>query len=426
MSRANEETRKAVVLWLSGMRLEDIQALPEAENLMRHAALTELEASPITGPQAQHYQAFTGVLPAHFGFFDTLMPLCRHPQSGQREGESGYTVIEEMAGRGTSPKTLPDLLRAAGWEVEYDEVEASTLVSRLRGLTQSASPSATCVVVKCNISGQTFEPGGAEAVDEAVRVARKWVGETGLLALLSDTRPTPVKHFVNLNNFLSEMGVIERNAQSGLISWPDSLAYFMGNGQLWVNLLGRDPQGAVYPQDEYEEVRETLTQALPDKLRDPETGEQVIERVYRKEELYPDEYLFCAPDLVVVFKPGYAPSLQSASLKFDQGTFTLPTAGTTAIAGVHPSAVRGFLLLAAPAAAPGVSVPGGTPLVATVPTLLHALAVSSTGMDSQPVAALFSPSYLADHPIGKGVQDQELSEEDEELVINRLRDLGYI
>jgi hypothetical protein len=47
-------------------------------------------------------------------------------------------------------------------------------------------------------------------------------------------------------------------------------------------------------------------------------------------------------------------------------------------------------------------------------------------MDSPPVAAVFSSSYLTDHPIDAKVQDQELSEEEEELVINRLRDLGYI
>jgi hypothetical protein len=429
MNNTNEETRKALVLWLSGMCLEDIRALPEVENLIKHGATVELEPSPITGLQTQHYQVFTGLSPAHFGFFDTLLPLCRHPQPNLYQAMDGYTVLEEIAGRSTPPKMLPDLLRAANWTVEYKEVAPSALVGCIQDLTQVASGSASCIIVKCAVESHTarqLEPTVAEAIEEAVRVARIWVGEAGLLAVLSESQPAPVKRFVNLNNFLTDMGIIECDEQTDLINWSNSLAYFVGHGQLWVNLLGRDPQGVVHPQDEYEEVRETLIQALPNKLRDPETGEQVIERVYRKEELYSGEYLFCAPDLFVLFKPGYAPSPRSTLLKLNEGTFTLPSTGQTAVAGIHPSAVGGFLLIATPAVAAGVSVPARAPLVAVVPTLLHALYIRYTGMDSPPVAAVFSSSYLTDHPIDAKVQDQELSEEEEELVINRLRDLGYI
>ncbi|MDQ6660049.1 MAG: hypothetical protein M3Z24_03680, partial [Chloroflexota bacterium] len=264
------------------------------------------------------------------------------------------------------------------------------------------------------------------ALGEALRIARLWTGETGLLALLSDAKAALVNRFVNVNNFLADMGVLERNEQTGAINWPNSLAYFAGHGQLWVNLIGRDPQGAVLPQDEYEEVCETLVKALPAKLQDPETGAQVIERVYRKEELYSSEYLFCAPDLIVVFRPGYAPSPQSTLLNFDEQTCTVPSVGTKAIAGVHPSQVGGFLLASAPALAAGVFLDEHAPLTSVIPTLLHTLKVRYSVMDSSAVSALFSPSYLEVHPIHTDGQEQDLSEEDEELVINRLRDLGYI
>jgi hypothetical protein len=42
------------------------------------------------------------------------------------------------------------------------------------------------------------------------------------------------------------------------------------------------------------------------------------------------------------------------------------------------------------------------------------------------ISALFDPSYLEIHPIRSGLQGQELSDEDEELIIGRLRDLGYV
>ncbi len=424
MSNGDKEIRKAFVLWLSGTRLADLRALAEVESLLEHGTLVELEPSPITGPQAQHYQVSSGKLPAHFGFFDTLMPLCHLPRPQQ--GMDGYTVVEESAGRDAAPVMLPDLLRAVGWAVEYKKTLPAELADCVRGLVQSEAEATekTCKIVQCEL--RTEFNASATAIAEAIQLARSWVGETGLLAVLSDIQPAPVDCFVNVNNFLAEMDLIERDEQTGLINWPNSLAYYAGHGQLWVNLLGRDPQGAVHPQDEYEEVCTSLVKALPTKLRDARTSTQVIERVYRKEELYSDEYLFCAPDLIIVFKPGYAPSPQSTLLGFDEETCTVPPAGTMSMAGVHPSMVGGFLLASAPVLAAGGAVLEHAPLTAVVPSLLHALGIEYVDMDSPAVSSLFLPSYLETHPIRTLAESQELSEEDEELVINRLRDLGYV
>jgi hypothetical protein len=418
-----EGIQKAVVLWVSGPGLTDIRALPEVELLLEQGVLVELEPAPITGPQSQHYQVLSGTLPARFGFFDTLMPLCR--LSRPTNGKSGYTVVEEYAGRDTAPKLLTDILRSAGWSAEYEEVSVSELVAKVQNLP-SETPMACCEIIKVRLDEQSLSEATAESIAEALRIARVWVGGSGLLALLSDAQPAPVKSFVNINNFLADMGVIERDEQSGQINWANSLAYYVGHGQLWINLLGRDPQGSVHPQDEYEEVRETLLKALPTKLRDAGTGELIIERIYRKEELYAEEYLFCAPDLVVQFKPGYAPSAHSAHLEFDEEAFITPDAGTVAIAGMHPGQIRGYLLAIAPVLAAGIAISDHAPLTSFAPTLLHALGVDYADMDSSAISTLFSPAYLAEHPVRTDMQSQELSEEDEELVINRLRDLGYI
>ncbi|GAC1625574.1 MAG: hypothetical protein NVS4B7_15890 [Ktedonobacteraceae bacterium] len=407
MSNENKGIERAVLLWLSGVRLADIRTLPAVSALLERGALVELDPSPITGPLSQHYQALSGKVPAAFGFFDTLVPR-------------NYSVTEESAGRGPTPKLLPDLLRTVGWTVDYVEVEPSDLVARLQSLTQSNS--ARCLIIKCSIQ-QSVEPA---TLSQALNLAQQWTGETGLLALFSDTQPAPVKRFVNVNNFLAEMGIIERDEQTGQISWENSLAYFAGHGQLMVNLLGRDPQGAVHPQDENEEVRESLVRALPNKLRDPESGETVVERVYRKEELYSGDYLFCAPDLVIVFKPGYVPAPRSTRIAFDNATFITPTEGETALAGVNPSLLTGFLLAAAPSLSSHVTEYEHAPLTAVAPTLLHALGVEYVDMDSLALSTLFSYDYLETHPIRSTSQSQELSEEDEELIISHLRDLGYV
>src|SRR5712692_42886 len=411
MSDFDKVPQKAIVLWVSGVRLADIRTLPEVASLLNRGALVELDPLPITGSQAQHYQALSGKSPAGFGFFDSLVPR-------------NYAAVEESSGRGTTPKLLPDLLRTVGWTVQYEEVQAAELATRLQVLTQTASASPCWLIVKCTVSDRAANV--STALSQALHTAQQWVGDAGLLALLSDTQPASVARFVNMNNFLAEMGIIERDEQSGQVLWQNSLAYYAGNGQVWVNLLGRDAQGAVHPQDEYEEVRDTLVKALPQKLRDTETGESVIERVYRKEELYSGDFLFCAPDLVVVFKPGYAPSPRSTRLDFDAEMFTTPVAGTTTVAGVHPSMLAGFLLAAAPTLAERVIEYERAPLTAVVPILLHALGVEYVDMEVAAVSTLFSEDYLETHPIRSAAQNQELSEEDEELIISHLRDLGYV
>jgi len=259
-----------------------------------------------------------------------------------------------------------------------------------------------------------------------LRIADEWVGEMGLLAVLSDTQAAHVKRFVNVNNFLAEMGIIERDEGSGQIQWSNSLAYFAGHGQLWINLLGRDAQGIVNPQDEYEQVRETLIKVLPAKLFDAETGEPIIERVYRKEEIYAADYLFCAPDLIVLFKPGYAPSQRSTRIDFDETTFSMPEPGMTGTEGMHPFQLGGFLLASAPVLAHGVALSERASLTSVYPTLLHSLGVELADLEIPAISALFHPAYLETHPIRSAMDSQELSDEDEELIINRLRDLGYV
>lgn len=411
MSNTDTMVDKAVVLWLSGARLAEIRTLAAVDKLIHRGAMVELDPSPITSLQAEYYQTLSGKSPASFGFFDTFI-------------SRNYRVTEEVNGRGSTPKLLPDLLRTVGWTVSYEETQPQSLVACLQGLTQSVAASPTCLIVKCTIPANLGEA-ETSAIEQAVQLAQQWLGETGLLALLSETQPAEVEHFVNMNNFLADMGIIERDEQSGQVNWTNSLAYFAGNGQLLINLLGRDPQGAVHPQDEYEEVRDTLVKALPNKLRHPENGEAVIERVYRKEELYSGDYLFCAPDLVVLFKPGYAPSSRSKHIEFDEAVFT-HAGGERTTDGINPSMASGFLIASAPSLAERVTEYEHAPLIAVVPTLLHALGVEYVDMESSAVSTLFSSDYLENHPIRSAAQSQELSEEDEELIIGHLRDLGYV
>jgi len=60
MNNTNTAMQKAVVLWLSGVRLADIRTLPQVKTLVERGATVELDSSPITGSQSQYYQVFSG------------------------------------------------------------------------------------------------------------------------------------------------------------------------------------------------------------------------------------------------------------------------------------------------------------------------------------------------------------------------------
>src|SRR5215470_2987275 len=156
MSNTNARTQQAIVLWLSGVEFTDIRTLPEVEALLEQGAMVELEPSPITEPLIQHYQALSGRLPEHFGFFDTLVPR-------------NYAVVEESSGRGVTPKLLPDLLRTAGWSVLYEEVSLAGLVASVQAWTASIPTSPSCLIVKCTVQRRVGDS-DLSAITQALRL----------------------------------------------------------------------------------------------------------------------------------------------------------------------------------------------------------------------------------------------------------------
>ena len=70
---------------------------------------------------------------------------------------------------------------------------------------------------------------------------------------------------------------------------------------MYVNLRGREPGGIIEAGKEYEEVREDIIAELS-ALIDRETGETIIEDIYKKEELYSGPHSVIAPDIVFLPK----------------------------------------------------------------------------------------------------------------------------
>jgi predicted AlkP superfamily phosphohydrolase/phosphomutase len=95
------------------------------------------------------------------------------------------------------------------------------------------------------------------------------------------------------------------------VDWSRTRAYGIGLNGLYINLQGREVNGAVAPADRervMNEIREKLLQTI-----DPATGERAITKVYRREDVYADAgYFDRAPDLVVGYAKGTRGSDESA------------------------------------------------------------------------------------------------------------------
>jgi len=133
------------------------------------------------------------------------------------------------------------------------------------------------------------------------------LGEDVTLMVMSDHGFTLMKKEVYVNRWLQDHGWLSftKDSPESLGDMhPDSRAYSMDPGRIFINLRGREPLGSVEPGKEYEALREELAQALSG-LQDPDSGEPMIERVYRREEIYSGECYPQAPDLVAMPHRGY-------------------------------------------------------------------------------------------------------------------------
>eukprot|EP01022_Parablepharisma_sp_SALTPOND_P024218 TRINITY_DN5329_c0_g2_i1.p1 TRINITY_DN5329_c0_g2~~TRINITY_DN5329_c0_g2_i1.p1 ORF type:complete len:432 (+),score=162.02 TRINITY_DN5329_c0_g2_i1:1029-2324(+) len=84
----------------------------------------------------------------------------------------------------------------------------------------------------------------------------------------------------------------------------DSKAYSLLPGRIYLNLEGREQKGTVAHGRPYEDLREELIHRISG-LEHPETGESLVSKVHRREELYSGPQVSKAPDLVVEAAPGY-------------------------------------------------------------------------------------------------------------------------
>jgi predicted AlkP superfamily phosphohydrolase/phosphomutase len=180
-----------------------------------------------------------------------------------------------------------------------------------------------------------------EQIDKGIGELIDCFSEAPIVIIMSDHGFGPIKKVINLNNWLRENGYLKiknslhnnfqniltkmkyryqlskkwksridrlipslrKNLDSyislGNIDWKNTKAFNVGVfGNICINVKGQWANGIVKSGTEYEKLREEISGKLKE-LKDPEDEERIIERVYKREEIYTGAYLIDAPDLIV-------------------------------------------------------------------------------------------------------------------------------
>ncbi len=209
------------------------------------------------------------------------------------------------------------------------------------------------------------------------------------------------------------------------VDWKRTRAFSVGNfGQVYLNVQGQRQQGTV-SESEYEPLREEIIAAAK-KLGDPHDRSQVVPLVYKREEIFQGISAERLPDLVLHTDRARYVSFGHAD--FGSNKIIEPSTGQT---GHHHMA--GIVGINGPGVREGTHLSDAR-LLDLAPTILYYIGLPVPDyMDGKVLDEAFTETFQTANPPQR--QDIDLtgewndggvSDEEEALVMEKLRDLGYV
>lgn len=236
-----------------------------------------------------------------------------------------------------------------------------------------------------------------ETVEHQLQAQDK--GQTRLL-VLSDHGFADLDTYVHLNRWLMDRGYLRTSGETespGLreVDWPNSQAYAVGLNSLYVNLAGREGQGAV-PRDQEKALVDKLRRELLS-WRGP-NGRNVFQQVWLRNEIFSGPFADHGPDMVLGYAPGHRASSETGLGKWGSASLERNHDHWGADHCIESQAVPGVLF-------------------------------ASHGLTNYP-----SPSFRDIPALAIGTQPEQgapapppsFSDEDQEIIEDRLQGLGYL
>lgn len=192
-------------------------------------------------------------------------------------------------------------------------------------------------------------------LDGVVGEALDQIGDSGTLIVMSDHGFTSWRRSFHLNAWLVQNGYLtprdsQESNDSGFLTnvdWARTRAYGLGINGLYLNLRGRERDGAVTPSDYDKLLKEIGDKLLA--LKDPSTGGPVVTKVFKSRDYYQDRGgLEIGPDMQI----GYAKGTRGADASAGGAVIgSILSDNTMEWSGDHcmdPDAVPGVLFSSRP------------------------------------------------------------------------------
>ncbi|MFB6291340.1 MAG: alkaline phosphatase family protein [Candidatus Bipolaricaulia bacterium] len=209
------------------------------------------------------------------------------------------------------------------------------------------------------------------------------------------------------------------------VDWENTKAYSRGGvtGAIRLNVKGREKKGCINPED-VDPVRSRLMKDL-EELNNPYTGDPVIEKVLKNEEVYSGSKSPQGPDLLFMTR----------NLETDTGGLTVfktmdSIIPSFAITGTHR--MNGVFAGYGPKFGRKREV-RGLDITDPAPILLHMLGLKIPSyMDGTPRREVFSEEFWNEHKpeymehVLPGGNGGETDEDHDEEILERLKSLGYL
>jgi len=248
-----------------------------------------------------------------------------------------------------------------------------------------------------------------------------WLEKEGFLSFSKEPvseKGTQIEHFF-------EKWACHKNTLVNRIDWSSTKAFSGHETEhgIFINLEGKFPQGTVKPSEMNaltEQIREKLL-----KTKDPETGLNVLDNVYRKEEIYNGPCLAYAPDLILITRN------QEYEIS-DEGHHAKGFLSKH-IMGIHHRS--GILIMSGNSKVLNTGRVDGISILDLAPTILYLCGLSIPGdIDGKIISNAFRPEYMELNPPVyeeaasiQRLQDTGIySKEDIAQIQKRLENLGYM
>ncbi len=282
-------------------------------------------------------------------------------------------------------------------------------------------------------------------LDEFIGQLLQAVGDQARIFIASDHGFGPTEKVFRVNRWLAENGYLTWRSTDDLdeherakieklinghfvhLDWDRTTAYAQSSATNGIHIrVASAPGESGVPLEEYESFRDQLAEQLL-QIRDPETGQQIVTKVLKREEVFPGAHNQRCPDLtLILFDYGFISTLNQAPV-----IYTRP-----GLAGTHRP--EGIFLAHGPGIPRGEVLPQQS-ILDVAPTLLHSLGLPiPVDFEGAVIDKAFDDEFMTANPVRvSGITESpgvnrnpaerpQTDDMDDEAIVDRLRALGYV